>query len=76
MVGNRAVAAEIAALLQAPPRLPLVVDPVLAASSGASCSRDLPPTARDAYLRLAKGAVLTPNVAEAEALLGGKLDTL
>jgi hydroxymethylpyrimidine/phosphomethylpyrimidine kinase len=30
--------------------------------------------ARRAYLRLAQGAVLTPNVAEAEALLGAKLE--
>jgi len=74
MVGNRPVAAEIAALLLARPRLPLVVDPVLAASSGAKLFEGSSSDARDAYLRLAKGAVLTPNVAEAEVLLGGKLD--
>jgi len=74
MVGNRAVAAEIAALLQARPRLPLVVDPVLAASSGAKLFEGSSSDARDAYLRLARGAVLTPNVAEAEVLLGGKLE--
>ena len=74
MVGNRAIAAEIAALLEARPRLPLVVDPVLAASSGAKLFEGSSSDARDAYLRLAKGAVLTPNVAEAEALLGGKLE--
>ena len=74
MVGNRAVAAKIAALLQARPRLPLVVDPVLAASSGAKLFDGSSSDARDAYLRLANGAVLTPNATEAEALLGEKLE--
>ncbi|HEY4882385.1 MAG TPA: hydroxymethylpyrimidine/phosphomethylpyrimidine kinase [Myxococcales bacterium] len=74
MVGNRAVAMEIAALLQARPRLPLVVDPVLAASSGARLFEGSSSDARDVYLRLAQGAVLTPNAAEAEALLGAKLE--
>ena len=74
MVGNRGVAMEIAALLQARPRLPLVVDPVLAASSGAKLFDGPVSAAREAYLRLSAGAILTPNVPEAEALLGMSLD--
>jgi hydroxymethylpyrimidine/phosphomethylpyrimidine kinase len=74
MVGNRAVALEIAALLQARPPLPLVVDPVLAASSGAKLFEGSASAAREAYLRLSAGAILTPNVSEAEVLLGKKLD--
>ena len=74
MVGTRAVALEIAALLQARPRLPLVVDPVLAASSGARLFDGSPSAAREAYLRLSLGGLLTPNVPEAEALLGATLE--
>jgi len=74
MVGSRAVAGEIAALLDAWRKLPRVVDPVLAASSGASLFEGSISAARDSYLRLANGAVLTPNVPEAEALLGAKLE--
>jgi hydroxymethylpyrimidine/phosphomethylpyrimidine kinase len=71
MVGDRAVAVEIAALLEARcPRMPLVVDPVLAASSGAKLFEGSRSAARDAYLRLAPRAVLTPNAAEAQALMG------
>ena len=74
MVGDRAVAVEIAGLLQGRKRLPLVVDPVLAASSGAKLFEGSVTSARDAYLRLAAGAVLTPNLSEAETLLGARLD--
>ncbi len=74
MVGNRAVASAIATLLQSRPRLPLVVDPVLAASSGAKLFEGSTSDARDAYMLLAAGAVLTPNAPEAGTLLGSKLD--
>lgn len=70
MVGDRAVAFALAALLDAHPSLPRVVDPVLAASSGAKLFDGSNSTAREAYLRLAAGALLTPNAAEAETLLG------
>jgi hydroxymethylpyrimidine/phosphomethylpyrimidine kinase len=65
MVGNAANAAAIRKLL--PDDLPIVVDPVLRASSGASLF-DGP---AEALLQLARGAILTPNIPEAELLLGG-----
>jgi hydroxymethylpyrimidine/phosphomethylpyrimidine kinase len=73
MVGDRAVANEIAALIQQH-RLPRVVDPVLAATSGAKLFEGSLSAARDAYLKIADGAVLTPNASEVEALLGAKLE--
>jgi hydroxymethylpyrimidine/phosphomethylpyrimidine kinase len=48
-------------------RVPLVVDPVLRASSGAPLFDG---DARAAYLPLFAGAVVTPNLGEAAALLG------
>ena len=68
MVGNAANASAIRKLL--PPGLPVVVDPVLRASSGAPLF-DGPP---QALLELARGAILTPNIPEAELLLEGPAD--
>ena len=68
MVGNAANAATIRKLL--PANIPVVVDPVLRASSGASLF-DGPP---QALLHRATGAILTPNIPEAELLLGGPAD--
>ncbi|HMC33273.1 MAG TPA: hydroxymethylpyrimidine/phosphomethylpyrimidine kinase [Myxococcales bacterium] len=68
MVGDAANARAIRALL--PAGIPAVVDPVLAASSGVPLFSGPP---RE-LLELARGAILTPNVAEAEALLGGSAD--
>ena len=65
MVGNAANARAIRELL--PAGTPTVVDPVLASSSGTPLF-DGP--ARS-LLELATGAVLTPNIPEAQALLGG-----
>jgi hydroxymethylpyrimidine/phosphomethylpyrimidine kinase len=66
MAGSAEVASALAQML--PQDLPRVVDPVLRATSGASLFHGPP----DAYLQLARGALLTPNVPEAEAL-GQKL---
>ena len=68
MVGDASNARAIRALL--PQGVPVVVDPVLAASSGTPLFSGRP---RD-LLELARGAVLTPNLAEAEALLEGPAD--
>ena len=73
MVGSGAVAAAIREVL-AKARLPIVVDPVLASSSGASLFEGSAQEARAAYLRLARGNILTPNLAEAEALSGAPPD--
>jgi hydroxymethylpyrimidine/phosphomethylpyrimidine kinase len=67
MVGNAANARALAAVL---PPLPRVVDPVLAATSGAALFDGKP----EDLLALARDAVLTPNIPEAEALLGGPAD--
>src|SRR4051812_11865166 len=68
MVGNAANAAAIRRLL--PENIPLVVDPVLRASSGAPLF-DGPP---EVLLQLARRAILTPNIPEAELLLAGPAD--
>ena len=68
MVGDASNARAIRALL--PQGVPVVVDPVLAASSGTPLFSGRP---RE-LLELARGAVLTPNLAEAEALLEGPAD--
>jgi hydroxymethylpyrimidine/phosphomethylpyrimidine kinase len=68
MVVNATNARAIRALL--PGRIPVVVDPVLAASSGAPLFSGAP---RE-LLELARGALLTPNLREAEALLEGQAD--
>jgi len=58
-----------------PAGVPLVVDPVMIAKGGATL---LDPAALDALKRrlLPRAAVLTPNLPEAEALLGHTIDTL
>jgi hydroxymethylpyrimidine/phosphomethylpyrimidine kinase len=69
------VAAVAGCLLQLPPGVPIVVDPVLVATSGA---RLLDPEARGALLRLIVplATVLTPNLPEARALVeAGGLET-
>ena len=68
MVGAVQVARAIADLLRSHRALPLVVDPVLAASSGAPLFKE--PGGAAAYLELMEGAIVTPNLDEAEALSG------
>ena len=74
MVGDARSAAAIAKLLQRRKGLPAVVDPVLRSSSGLSLFKGSLPAAREAYLMLAQGALLTPNISEAELLLDGPAD--
>lgn len=68
MVGNAANARAIRGLL--PAGIPVVVDPVLSSSSGVPLFQGL---ARS-LLELAAGALLTPNIPEAQVLLGGPAD--
>jgi hydroxymethylpyrimidine/phosphomethylpyrimidine kinase len=68
MVGTPAMARAIAALL-AEARLPAVVDPVLAASSGGALFQGGAEAAREAYAELFAGAIATPNAVEAQVLL-------
>lgn len=65
MVGAPQVAQAIFDLLQGR-GLPIVVDPVLASSSGAALIKGGP----EPYLQLLRGAIVTPNAPEAEALCG------
>jgi hydroxymethylpyrimidine/phosphomethylpyrimidine kinase len=66
MIGSGAVGRAILAALEGA-RVPIVLDPVLAASSGAAL---LEPGGLPALLDLLQGAVVTPNAPEAHALLG------
>ena len=68
MVGTSAMARAIAGLL-GHAALPAVVDPVLAASSGAALFQGGPAAAREAYGALWPHAVITPNAPEARVLL-------
>jgi hydroxymethylpyrimidine/phosphomethylpyrimidine kinase len=68
MLGTAAMARAVAALL-AEAKLPAVIDPVLAASSGAPLFRGTAADARASYAALWPGAVITPNAPEARVLL-------
>lgn len=75
MLANAAIV-DVVADLAAAGRLPrLVVDPVMVASSG---DRLLEHAAERRYVEalLPHAAVVTPNLREAEVLLGGSIDTL
>lgn len=69
MVGDAKVAEAIAKLLGPRRDLPVVIDPVLASSSGALLFKGTLQQAREAYLGLAAQGLLTPNLSEAAALL-------
>jgi hydroxymethylpyrimidine/phosphomethylpyrimidine kinase len=71
MLHDEAIIAVVAESLAAVPHVPLVVDPVMVATSGAAL---LEMRAVDALKRLmARAAVVTPNIPEAEALLGRRI---
>lgn len=73
MLGDAATVAAVADELESRPRVPLVLDPVMVAKGGASLLQD------DAVLALKQrllslAALITPNLPEAEALLGHAVD--
>ncbi len=68
MLGDAATVAAVAALLAQWPALPLVLDPVLRATSGAALLAGEPRAALAPLL--ARAALVTPNLAEAAALSG------
>jgi hydroxymethylpyrimidine/phosphomethylpyrimidine kinase len=72
MLANRAIIEAVAAAVRAHRIAPLVVDPVMVAQSGARLLED---DARAALLAelLPLATVVTPNVPEAEALLGMRI---
>ena len=73
LVDAATVTAVRQALAHAAPHLPIVVDPVMAATSG---GRLLTPDALDALrILIAHAALVTPNSAEAALLCGHEVDT-
>src|ERR1041384_5294797 len=74
MICDAKIAKVLFDLLQHRRDLPIVVDPVLQATSGQLLFKGSLQAARDSYLALAHGAVLTPNQAEAQVLLDGPPD--
>lgn len=78
MLGTAALARAVAERLRAPPlwRIPLVVDPVLLASSGASLLDLAGKTAADALFPLfARARLVTPNLPELAALASSDVST-
>jgi hydroxymethylpyrimidine/phosphomethylpyrimidine kinase len=78
MLGTAALAAALASRLARPPlaRVPLVVDPVLAASSGLALLDPGGRTPAEALAPLlARAALVTPNWPELERLAGGPIET-
>jgi hydroxymethylpyrimidine/phosphomethylpyrimidine kinase len=71
MLGTPEIAKVVAAAL--PPRLPLVVDPVLVATSGAELGDDAVVAAYREHV-LPRATVVTPNLEEALRLVGAGLD--
>lgn len=64
----------VAEILRRYPEIPLVVDPVMVASTGASLLEDDAVAAyRELLLPIAR--VITPNLPEAEVLLGGRISS-
>ncbi len=75
MLGNAEVIARVADLLQELPPTWLVIDPVMIATSGAKLlADDAVETLRKTLLPLA--SIITPNLPEAECLLGRKITDL
>ncbi len=74
MLGSAAVVEAVATALTERPGIPIVLDPVLVATSGARLSDDEALSAMTSLL-LPMADVLTPNLPEAEALLGRRIDT-
>lgn len=75
MLFSPAIVAEVADFLKKAPLIPLVVDPVMIATSGALLSK---PAAVKTLVRqlLPLAAVVTPNLHEAEVLTGETIKTL
>jgi hydroxymethylpyrimidine/phosphomethylpyrimidine kinase len=69
MIGDAKIAEAVVKLIGTRKDLPIVVDPVLQASSGTLLFKGRLEQARDAYFALAAHALITPNLLEAAALL-------
>lgn len=74
MLGSPAVVRLLALVLAEYPRLPVVLDPVLVATTGATLGGSAVAVAMRRHL-FARASLITPNVPEAEQLLGRKLES-
>lgn len=72
MLATAAIVRTVAAALARHPRIKVVLDPVLVATTGARLARGDLATALQRYL-LSRADLLTPNMPEAESLLGRRL---
>jgi len=75
MLANRAIAEVVSEILESNPALPSVLDPVIRSSSG----KDLMDDACQAYLRdelMKRAHVITPNLFEASAMTGLRVENL
>ena len=70
MIGSAPIGLAVSQLVARRPDLPVVLDPVMEASSGASLFAGPPAELRALLLLLLQGALVTPNLAEAVVLLG------
>ncbi|MEP7044025.1 MAG: bifunctional hydroxymethylpyrimidine kinase/phosphomethylpyrimidine kinase [Dokdonella sp.] len=68
MLASARLAREVASALQAYPHIPLIVDPVLVATTGAGLAKSNLASALKRHL-FARTDLLTPNIPEAECLL-------
>ncbi len=75
MLFSAAIVREVAAFFKRAPSLPLVVDPVMVSTSGRSLLQPGGLAALQRHL-LPLAALVTPNVAEAEILIGRKIVTV
>ncbi len=72
MLASPAIAREVASVLNTHPGVPVVLDPVLIATTGAALARDNLTQAMRRHL-FARADLLTPNLPEAETLLGRRI---
>jgi hydroxymethylpyrimidine/phosphomethylpyrimidine kinase len=75
MLATTEVIDAVAALLDAHPRVPVVLDPVMVATSGAKLLADDALDAMRTRL-LPRATIATPNLPEAELLLGTRIDSV
>lgn len=75
-LGSDAQLRTVVALLQEHPELPVVVDPVMGATRGRVALLAASSLGRARRSLVSRATVLTPNVPEAEALLGRRIRTL
>lgn len=74
MLASARLAREVGTVLQLHPRIPVILDPVLVATTGADLAKSGLIAALKKHL-LPRAGLLTPNIPEAERLLGRPIDS-